>query len=89
MAIHDHAALYGSERGFDFLKQPQTYFRDVFVKRCQEKDIGWLPEHGNQLLTVDGKVYEGTILEHMLLQNLVPFFNVGNTITSSLRGRLE
>ncbi|MBU5344920.1 GH36-type glycosyl hydrolase domain-containing protein [Paenibacillus lautus] len=79
--------LYMDQSGdLDFLKQPQTYFRDIFVKRCQEKDIGWLPEHGNQLLTVDGEVYEGTILEHMLLQNLVPFFNVGEHNNIKLEG---
>ncbi|MBX4146575.1 GH36-type glycosyl hydrolase domain-containing protein [Paenibacillus lautus] len=79
--------LYMDQSGdLDFLNQPQTYFRDVFVKRCQEKDIGWLPEHGNQLLTVDGEVYEGTILEHMLLQNLVPFFNVGEHNNIKLEG---
>ncbi|MCV4233070.1 cellobiose phosphorylase [Virgibacillus sp. LDC1] len=79
--------LYIDQSGdLDFLKQPQTYFRDVFVSRCKEKDSGWLPEHGNQLLTVNGEVYEGTILEHMLLQNLVPFFNVGEHNNIKLEG---
>ncbi|GIP05049.1 hypothetical protein J28TS4_34560 [Paenibacillus lautus] len=79
--------LYIDQSGdMDFLKQPQTYFRDVFVKRCQEKDAGWLPEHGNRLLTVSGEVYEGTVLEHMLLQNLVPFFNVGEHNNIKLEG---
>lgn len=79
--------LYINQSGdLDFLKQPQTYFRDVFVKRCQEKDGEWFPENGNQLLTVSGEVYEGTILEHILLQNLVPFFNVGEHNNIKLEG---
>lgn len=79
--------LYINQSGdLDFLKQPQTYFRDVFVKRCQEKDSHWLPENGNKLLTVNGRVYEGTILEHILLQNLVPFFNVGEHNNIKLEG---
>lgn len=70
--------LYIHQSGdLELLLQPQTYFRDVFVKRCKERDLTWTPEQGNKLLTGDGKVYEGTILEHILLQNVTPFFHVG------------
>lgn len=70
--------LYIHQSGdLELLLQPQTYFRDVFVKRCKERDLTWTPEQGNKLLTGDGKVYEGTILEHILLQNVTPYFHVG------------
>lgn len=79
--------LYINQSGdLDFLFQPQVYFRDVFVKRCRERDLSWTPEQGNKLIAADGKVYEGTILEHILLQNIVPFFNVGEHGNIKLEG---
>ncbi|WP_059051717.1 GH36-type glycosyl hydrolase domain-containing protein [Paenibacillus senegalimassiliensis] len=69
-----------------FLLQPQTYFRDVFVKRSRERDESWSSEQGNKLLAANGEVYEGTILEHILLQNVVPFFNVGENGNIKLEG---
>lgn len=70
----------------EFLLQPQTYFRDVFVKRSRERDESWSSEQGNKLLAANGEVYEGTILEHILLQNVVPFFNVGEHGNIKLEG---
>lgn len=79
--------LYLHQSGdLDFLFQPQGYFRDIFVKRCRERDASWTPEQGNKLLTADGQIYEGTILEHILLQNIVPFFNVGEHGNIKLEG---
>lgn len=70
--------LYIHQSGdLELLLQPQTYFRDVFVKRCKDRDLTWTPEQGNKLRTGDGQIYEGTILEHILLQNMTPFFHVG------------
>lgn len=69
-----------------FLEQEQTYFRDSFVKRCREKDEAWTPGQGNQLRTPEGHIYRGTILEHVLLQNLVPFFHVGEHNVIRLEG---
>jgi cellobiose phosphorylase len=53
------------------------YFRDTQLSRTFEKDLDWRPEDGTQLKTISGAIYQGTILEHLLLQNLVQFFNVG------------
>ncbi|GGH14130.1 GH36-type glycosyl hydrolase domain-containing protein [Paenibacillus segetis] len=79
--------LYIRQSGdIDFLLQPQSYFRDSFVKRCHDRDLSWKPEHGNQLLSREGSLYEGTILEHILLQNIVPFFNVGEHNNIKLEG---
>ncbi|MBM6997683.1 cellobiose phosphorylase [Paenibacillus sp. DXFW5] len=69
-----------------FLLKPQTYFRDVFTKRCRERDLAWTPDQGNKLRSNDGRIYEGTILEHILLQNIVPFFNVGEHGNIKLEG---
>lgn len=79
--------LYVHQSGdLDFLLQPQGYFRDIFIKRCRERDLSWSPEQGNKLLTKEGLEYEGTILEHILLQNVVPFFNVGENGNIKLEG---
>lgn len=79
--------LYIHQSGdLGFLLKPQTYFRDIFTKRCKERDLSWTPEQGNKLLTQDGRTYEGSILEHILLQNIVPFFNVGENGNMKLEG---
>lgn len=70
--------LYIHQTGdFGILLQNQTYFRDPQMRRSTKKDHGWQASQGNRLLERAGGVYEGTILEHILVQNLVQFFNVG------------
>lgn len=79
--------LYIHQSGdLDLLLQPQAYFRDTFIKRCKDRDLAWTSEHGNKLTTADGEIYHGTILEHILLQNLIPFFNVGEHGNIRLEG---
>lgn len=79
--------LYIHQSGdLGFLLKPQTYFRDIFTKRCKERDLAWTPEQGNKLLSQDGRIYEGSILEHILLQNIVAFFNVGENGNIKLEG---
>ncbi|AIQ51715.1 cellobiose phosphorylase [Paenibacillus sp. FSL R7-0331] len=79
--------LYLNQSGdLDFLLEEQTYFRDSFMSRCRERDSSWEPAAGSSLLADNGKIYKGTILEHILLQNLVPFFNVGGHNNILLEG---
>lgn len=79
--------LYLDQSGdLDFLLQEQTYFRDVFMNRCKQRDTGWDPAEGSLLKTAGGEVYRGTVLEHLLLQNLVPFFHVGEHNNILLEG---
>lgn len=59
------------------LLEETSYFRDHQLCRGKERDWDWKPEYGNQLKTKTNQIYTGTILEHMLIQNLVQFFNVG------------
>jgi len=59
------------------LLEKTTYFRDCQLSRSRQKDPGWSESYGRQLKTRAGKIYSGTVLEHLLLQNLVQFFNVG------------
>jgi cellobiose phosphorylase len=70
--------LYIDQSGdFDILLQKQTYFRDPQLSRTQEKDLEFNGRYGNKLLDKKGQVYEGTILEHLLVEHLTQFFNVG------------
>ncbi|MDE2215097.1 MAG: cellobiose phosphorylase [Candidatus Omnitrophica bacterium] len=70
--------LYIDQSGdFDILLEPQSYFRDPQLSRTHGKDPGWAGPCGNRLLDQRGAVYEGTVLEHILVQHLTQFFNVG------------
>ncbi|MFA9380410.1 MAG: GH36-type glycosyl hydrolase domain-containing protein, partial [Acetanaerobacterium sp.] len=81
----DHAAwplittrLYIDQTAdIDFLLQTQCYFKDSLVCRATKRDNAWSPEKGSRLIDETGEVYCGTILEHLLIQNLAAFYNVG------------
>lgn len=79
--------LYLNQSGdLEFLNQEQSYFRDTFMNRCRERDHSLESSEGSELRTTAGDIYKGTILEHILLQNLVPFFNVGEHNNIRLEG---
>lgn len=61
-----------------FLLEEQTYYKDHLVSFSRAVDEKWQPEQGNKLLTENRDVYRGTILEHLLVENLTAFFNVGD-----------
>jgi cellobiose phosphorylase len=70
--------LYIDQSGdTDILFEETTYFRDRLMTRSFEKYADWKAAYGNQLKDKHGNVYRGTVLEHVLVQNLVQFFNVG------------
>ncbi len=70
--------LYIDQTGdFDFLFEQNTYFRDPQQSRTHQKDPLWSASYGNKLKDTKGEIYKGTVLEHILVQNLVQFFNVG------------
>lgn len=70
--------LYLDQSGdFGFLLAEQTYFKDAQINRSQDRDEDWDPRQGNCLRTQDDAIYRGSILEHILVELLVPFFNVG------------
>ncbi|MBC8333456.1 MAG: cellobiose phosphorylase [Anaerolineae bacterium] len=61
-----------------FLLREKTYFKDQFTHWTKSIDESWTPESGTQLRTKAGAVYHGTVLEHLLVQHLTAFFNVGD-----------
>lgn len=70
--------LYVDQTGdVDILFHENTYFRDLQLSRTFEKDLKWTPSDGNRLKDKNSNIYSGSILEHILVQHLVQFFNVG------------
>ncbi|MCX7708498.1 MAG: cellobiose phosphorylase [Clostridia bacterium] len=70
--------LYVDQSGdMNLLLEKQVYFRDAQLRRATQKDAAWTPEKGQNLKTADGSIYQGTIIEHMIVQHLTSFFNVG------------
>lgn len=79
--------LYIQQSGdLDILLKKNNYFKDPQAARGEEKDLLWKPEDGNRLKTPDGAEYQGTILEHMLIEHLAAFYDVGEHNHIRLRG---
>ena len=53
------------------------YFKDHIIRRGKGTDRGWTSAYGLRQKTDDGVEYQGTVLEHLLVQNLTSFYNVG------------
>ncbi len=69
-----------------FLLRDQVYFKDPQISRSQAKDEQWAPEQGTLLHTGSGETYQGSILEHILVQHLTSFFHVGEHNIIKLEG---
>ncbi len=71
---------------FDVLFQEVSFWKDMHVFRSKKKDEDWNEAYGFKQKTVNGTVYKGSILEHILLQHLCSFFNVGKHNNILLEG---
>lgn len=79
--------LYIEQSGdIKLLLEDVTYFKDMQTHRGEEKDSLWSQKEGNCQLTSKGDVYQGSILEHIILQNLTAFYDVGEHNHMRLRG---
>ncbi len=79
--------LYFKQSGdLTFLLEKNKYFKDNLVCRGDERDNAWEESQGSIQKTEDGQEYEGTILEHILLQHLSAFYDVGEHNHIRLRG---
>lgn len=79
--------LYFKQSGdLQFLLEKNKYFKDNLVCRGDERDTAWEESQGSIQKTNDGNEYEGTILEHILLQHLSAFYDVGEHNHIRLRG---
>ncbi len=69
--------LYINQTGdYGILLEEKTYFKDAVIHRGAEMDGLW-QEDSKELHTHTNEVYKGSILEHILVQNLTAFYDVG------------
>lgn len=61
----------------EILFEKVPYFKDLQSKRGTDHDTGWDETYGKCQRTEGGVVYFGSVLEHLLLQNLCAFYDVG------------
>ncbi len=68
------------------LDRTAPYFKDAQALRGTSIDRRWEADQGSWLRTEAGEIYRGTILEHLLLQQLTAFYDVGEHNIYRLRG---
>ncbi len=79
--------LYIDQTGdLAILLKENTYFKDRQEARGTKVDENWEAGEVPVLKTKSGRAYAGTILEHMLVQNLTVFYEVGAHNHMRLRG---
>lgn len=79
--------LYIQQSGdLDILMEKASYFKDKQIFRGEKKDECWSEEQGVRQLDAAGNVVSGSILEHILLQNVSAFYDVGAHNHIRLRG---
>ena len=70
--------LYMNQTGdISILDEEVSYWKDAQIERAKRIDTNWKKEDGNSQKTKDGGCYTGTILEHLLLENLICSLNIG------------
>lgn len=79
--------LYMQQTGnIEFLTEANTYFKDAQICRGEKRDDRWNDTRGNKQMTEGALPYEGTVLEHLLIQHLTSFYDVGEHNHIRLRG---
>lgn len=79
--------LYIDQTGdVDILNQQVTYFKDRQVERGTAIDEEWNDAYGKLQKDARGEIYKGNVLEHILLENLCAFYEVGDHNHIKLRG---
>jgi cellobiose phosphorylase len=71
--------LYVDQTGdIDIFFAETTYWRDHQIQRAKARDNEWRPSDGVLQKNVNGEVYRGSLIEHVLVQHLTCFYNVGD-----------
>ncbi len=79
--------LYINQTGdYKILFENQTYFRDGLCRRATARDEKWNESYGLKHKDKNGNIYSSSILEHMIIQHLSSFFNVGEHNIIKLEG---
>ncbi len=80
-------SLYIDQSGdLNFLLRQAAYFKDSHTHRCQQTDFAWTAASGTIQQIQGGEIFEGTVLEHFLIQHLTAFFHVGEHNNILLEG---
>lgn len=70
--------LYIDQTGdIDILNRKVSYFKDAQTERGRLRDQLWSSEQGNKQMTQADVIYKGSILEHLLIQQLSAFYEIG------------
>lgn len=79
--------LYMDQTGdLDILLEDVPYFKDNFVCRAEKRDEAYNDSYGVVQKDDTGKEYMGSVLEHLLIENLTAFYDVGDHGQIRLRG---
>ena len=79
--------LYIDQTGdIELLEKQVAYFKDKQVHRGTKTDSKWNDAYGCWQKNKNGMKYEGSVLEHMLVQHLTAFYEVGEHNEIRLRG---
>ena len=71
--------LYIDQSGdLDLLLREQGYFKDQYTHRSQSRDRSWDADQDTSQRDRSGRVYRGSVLEHLLVQHLTAFYHVGD-----------
>lgn len=70
----------------EILSQMAPYFKDAAALRAEGTDEEWNKEQGSKQLDKKKNIYQGTVLEHILVQHIISFFEVGEHGMLRLRG---
>ena len=79
--------LYIGQTGdIDVLNEKAPYFKDMQARRGTAIDELWEETGDNRQRTGGGEVWQGTVLEHLLIEHLAGFYEVGAHNIYRLRG---
>ncbi len=70
----------------DILLRDIPYWKDQFCFRTAKIDDQWSDDQGNTQLDASGKIYQGSLFEHVLLQTLSSYYHVGEHNNLLLEG---
>ena len=84
--LHTTAFYIHQTGDIDILLKEVGYFKDAQIMRGGEKDEKWDDSYGTKQKDADGSLTSGTVLEHILVQNLTAFYDAGEHNRIRLRG---
>ena len=71
--------LYIEQTGdFEILFEEIPYWKDHQIRRAKAIDYDWKVTDGTNQKTISGEIYKGTVIEHIIVQHLICFYNVGD-----------